>query len=99
MMGKVIVYHRGYGCDTGCCGHTVEIYADDVVAGAGEDFAPYFYDSISDDSVHNFEFAHPYGSDEAGRLAFAQDMVRSKYGEEHVKDLDWEHCIVTDDCT
>lgn len=23
-MSKVIVYHAGYGCDTGCCGHIVE---------------------------------------------------------------------------
>lgn len=22
---KVIVYHTGYGCDTGCCGHVVEV--------------------------------------------------------------------------
>jgi hypothetical protein len=20
-----VVYHDGYGCDTGCCGHTVEV--------------------------------------------------------------------------
>lgn len=24
-MTKVIVYHRGYGCETGCCGHVVQI--------------------------------------------------------------------------
>ena len=24
-MSRVIVYHGGYGCDTGCCGHTVDI--------------------------------------------------------------------------
>lgn len=28
-MGKVIVYHRGYGCDTGCCGHVVRVQNDD----------------------------------------------------------------------
>ena len=22
---RVVVYHSYYGCDTGCCGHTVEI--------------------------------------------------------------------------
>ena len=22
---QVIVYHDGYGCDTGCCGHRIEI--------------------------------------------------------------------------
>lgn len=26
---KVIVYHAYYGCDTGCCGHVVEIRKDD----------------------------------------------------------------------
>lgn len=24
-MTKVIVYHRYYGCNTGCCGHAVQI--------------------------------------------------------------------------
>lgn len=23
------VYHSGYGCDTGCCGHVVEVEDDD----------------------------------------------------------------------
>jgi hypothetical protein len=24
-MSKVVVYHAFYGCDTGCCGHVVEL--------------------------------------------------------------------------
>ncbi len=28
-MTKVIVYHRGYGCQTGCCGHAVQINGDE----------------------------------------------------------------------
>lgn len=24
-MARVVVYHRFYGCDTGCCGHVVEV--------------------------------------------------------------------------
>ena len=28
-MPKVIVYHRAYGCDTGCCGHVVRVQNDD----------------------------------------------------------------------
>ena len=24
-MTKVIVYHASYGCDSGCCGHQVEV--------------------------------------------------------------------------
>lgn len=25
MTTRVIVYHRGYGCATGCCGHAVQV--------------------------------------------------------------------------
>lgn len=24
-MSRVIVYHAGYGCESGCCGHVVEL--------------------------------------------------------------------------
>ncbi len=44
---------------------------------------------------YHFEFNHPYDRDPR---AFAEDMVRSHYGDEHVKDLDWENCIVGDYC-
>lgn len=27
-MSRVIVYHGGYGCDTGCCGHYVDLDDD-----------------------------------------------------------------------
>lgn len=70
---KVIVYHRGYGCDTGCCGHSVQI------DGKGDDF----------------HFAHPYGED---LRAFAEELVRTSLGEEHVKDLDWENCVIEENC-
>lgn len=70
---KIIVYHAGYGCDTGCCGHVVE----------------------SEDG-RNFHLGeHPNGDD---YLEFAKDLVRSEYGEEHVKDLDWDNSFVTDSC-
>ena len=25
VMRRVVVYHREYGCETGCCGHAVEV--------------------------------------------------------------------------
>lgn len=40
---KVVVYHRGIGCDTGCCGHAIKIddsdtdYAFDYEHPYGED--------------------------------------------------------------
>lgn len=68
---KVVVYHRGYGCDTGCCGHTVEM----------------------EDGREKFEFAHPDGDPRE----FAEELVRDAFGEEHVVDLDWENCVISDD--
>ncbi len=70
---KVIVYHSFYGCETGCCGHTVE---------------------FEDGSFSKFIFTHPYEEDP---LEFAKELVRDEFGEEHVKDLDWENCHISDD--
>lgn len=35
-MAKVIVYHSSYGCDTGCCGHLIEVNEDDDVFRSSE---------------------------------------------------------------
>jgi hypothetical protein len=70
---KIIVYHRSYGCDTGCCGHVIE----------------------ADDGTSQFNFSHPY-HDEKPRQ-FAEELVASKFGKEHVADLDWEHCLISSD--
>lgn len=83
---RLVVLHAGYGCDTGCCGHIIE-YTDN-----GE-------------QVGGFEFSHPYRAykytDRAERDAYlkewAEDMIRDALGEEHVADLDWENCMVSDD--
>ena len=75
---KIIVYHSYYGCDTGCCGHTVEIQDDDGKR-IKEEFA----------------FDHPSGEDV---VEFAKRLIKEEYGEDHVKDLDWEHCIICTDC-
>ena len=81
-MSKVIVYHTSYGCDTGCCGHVVE---------------------VDGEIIGDFDFGHPnhYGLPEADRDAayrkYAEDLVRSELGDEHVADLDWENCTVIDD--
>lgn len=29
-MSKVVVSHAGYGCDTGCCGHVIEVDGEEV---------------------------------------------------------------------
>jgi len=69
---KVIVYHASYGCDTGCCGHVVQI---------GE---------VRSD----FQFDHPYNETP---LEFAKRMVTETFGADHVADLDWENCVISDD--
>jgi hypothetical protein len=73
---KVVVYHRSYGCDTGCCGHAIEVDGEE--------------------SPGSFEFEHPWTGHESYR-DWAERFVADQLGEEHVKDLDWEHCLVTDD--
>lgn len=27
---KVVVFHRGYGCETGCCGHAIEVDGEEI---------------------------------------------------------------------
>lgn len=76
---RVIVYHSYYGCETGCCGHTVEL----------------------DNGEEKFEFDHPVGAwkDKLAETPreFAERLVRETFGEEHVKDLDWDNCVIIDD--
>jgi hypothetical protein len=72
-MRRVILVHRNYGCDSGCCGHVI------LVNGVEGDF------HIG---------RHPNGED---FRAFAEKLVASEFGEDHVQDIDWLHTIVVDD--
>lgn len=72
---RIVIYHGGYGCDTGCCGHYIKVDGEEKLG--------------------SFQFDHPYGGD---KLAWAKQFVAEQFGEEHVADLDWDNCIVTDDC-
>lgn len=78
---KVIVYHTGYGCDTGCCGHVVEVDGEEV---------------------GSFDFGHPSGPnygplrDEDIRQ-YVIDLVTEQCGVDHVADIDWDNCVVSDD--
>ncbi len=71
MSKKVIVYHRAYGCDTGCCGHAVMV-----------------------GDQERFEFDHPRANEDL--KAYAEKLITDLFGAEHVADLDWENCNVTD---
>jgi hypothetical protein len=41
-----------------------------------------------------FRFSHPWRDD---HRTFAEKLVRDLLGEEHVADLDWDHCEIVDD--
>jgi hypothetical protein len=43
---------------------------------------------------YRYVFDHPYGGDP---LEFAQELVRQEFGPEHVADLDWENCLISDE--
>ena len=73
---RVIVYHDTYGCDTGCCGHSVELRDDSNIMVESK-----------------FTFDHPHGQN---FHEFAEDVIAKEFGEEHVKDLDWESCRVSE---
>jgi hypothetical protein len=75
-MPKVTVMHAYYDCDTGCCGHVIE---------------------VDGKCVGQFNFDHPYEEDDAKIRQWAERFIRKEMGEQHVADLDWEHCEVSND--
>lgn len=87
-MSAIVVYHESYGCDTGCCGHRITM----------EGVAPGYW---VETGKGGFDFTHPgwdYGNNRPqDPFEWAKEWVRETFGEEHVKDLDWENCLVLDD--
>ena len=84
-MPKVIVYHRMYGCETGCCGHAIEV-DDEELKGSLEFDHPYDLYKFRDDR------------EEAKHIQeFVKDMVRQQMGEDHIKDIDFDECLVVND--
>ena len=73
-MARIVVSHQSYGCDTGRCGHVIE---------------------VDDEQVGGFHFSHPYGDDVR---QWAEELIASELGAEHVADLDRDNCVVVDDC-
>lgn len=85
---KVLVCHAYHGCDTGCCGHVV-IVEDD----AGKEIKR---SDLFAGPGHPYEVTTGKLTDETIR-AFVIEKVTVELGEEHVKDIDWERCVVIDD--
>ena len=78
-MARAIVFHAGYGCDTGCCGHVVQVGADErfVFEHADESVGYEGYE-LTDDDIRKF----------------VREQVAEEFGAEHVADIDWDACIV-----
>jgi len=87
---KAIVYHSGYGCDTGCCGHVVAL-EDDL----GNEIKHEF----NFDHPYHVWANRSYGKEEIDQKikTFVQDMVTSAFGAEHVADIDFDECVVSFD--
>ncbi len=90
-MARIVVFHTGYGCDTGCCGHAITEDPD------GES---YLWDRIHD----SFDFSHPQlwkSSNDTTRDAaireYVVELVTEQLGAEHVADIDFDACLVVDD--
>lgn len=71
-MSRIVVLHRRYGCETGCCGHAVEVNGVEK----------------------RFDFEHPYLET---LREFAERFIKDQLGEEHIADLDWDHCQIMED--
>ena len=84
---KILVYHRHYGCDTGCCGHAVGWFPDDFVPEDKFDYYPI-------EGKDKFDFGHAY---DENAFEYAKNLVRQELGEKHVADLDFENSFVVGD--
>lgn len=83
---KIVVYHTGYGCETGCCGHAIAIDPTDTQIDLGT------YEAAR----NTFDFRHADDSTPEELRRFAENVLRRHVGAEHIKDLDWEHCVISD---
>lgn len=84
MSRRIVIYHANYGCETGCCGHIIEItgYGEGIDCDKFEFTHPYI----------------PYGKpkDDAAFRAWAEEWVREDGCDP--LDLDWENCNIIDNC-
>ena len=85
-MNTITVYHSYYGCDTGCCGHRIELFKD------GESQGEHF---VFDHPLSSDE------KDTEKMREWAKKLLIEEFGEEHCADLDWENSNIskaTGDC-
>lgn len=100
MTTTVIVYHDSYGCETGCCGHRVELYGSVEDQNAGRALRSAFKFRHCDAGTFDPEDLFTSDIDEVQAIKnWARELVTESFGEEHAKDLDWANCkIVSYEC-
>lgn len=92
---RAVVYHDYYGCETGCCGHYVELYnGTEKVNSQFTFFHPHVGSSYAKFAgILTFK-----GEDMPEEVKeFVRDKVTKHFGEQHCADIDWENCILIDD--
>lgn len=82
---KAIVYHTGYGCDTGCCGHVVSLEDE-----SGNETKHQFEFEHPDGEYRKMTPGEK-------EKAFIRDLVTEVCGAEHVADIDFDECVIVDD--
>lgn len=80
---RIFLTHGDYGCESGCCGHWIEI--------EGERPKRLF-------SSFSFSHPYLWRVDdkEEGVRKFIQDVVREELGEEYLDKIDYTQCVVED---
>lgn len=91
---RVVVYHAGYGCDTGCCGHVIELNGEEhgfefihpdpwQAAPPGGSWLDLSWEGSED------------GDPPPALRAWVEKVVTEACGAEHVADIDWSACFVS----
>lgn len=83
---KILIYHRYYGCETGCCGHAVALFPDGFVPDDDYDYYP--------EKGDRFNFSHL--DDDEDKFEYAKELVAREFGISHVADLDIENSFIVD---
>ena len=92
-MSRVVVLHGGYGCETGCCGHYVEV--DGVERRDSFTFSHPFSDTVQE--WQGGKLVSRYVLSDEAKREFAREFITDTLGAEHVADLDWENSRIIDD--
>lgn len=89
MTKRYVVFHRSYGCDTGCCGHAIALLPEGKTLDE--------YGSPDDDELlGSFQFDHPYTDSEGEQKEWAEAFLRTHL-KDHAGNLAWEESRIFDD--